>query len=57
MIDTTGTGSRHQPWVEYVAAAMGNADANSGLFRWQSSLAGGENGAARDGARILDFVG
>ena len=57
MIDTTGTGSRHQPWVEFVAEAMGHADANSGLFRWQSSLAGGENAAARDGARILDFVG
>ena len=56
MIDTTGTGSRHQPWVDYVSAAMGHADANSGLFRWQSSLAGGEHGAARDGARILDFV-
>ena len=56
MIDTTGDDARVGAWMDFVAAAMGNADANSGLFRWRSGLTGGAASAARDGARILDFV-
>ena len=52
-----GLDSKEQSVNDTRDAAMGNADANSGLFRWRSGLAGGAASAARDGARILDFVG
>ncbi len=54
-IDTTG-GELRQPWIDYVATALGHERASTGLYRWQSSLTSGDSGAARDGARILDFI-
>lgn len=50
VIDTTNGDARVQPWIDCVQTTMGS------VFRWRSGLAGGESSAARDGARILDFV-
>lgn len=50
VIDTTGGDARVQPWIDRVRALVRS------VYEWRSSLSSGESSAARDGARILDFV-
>lgn len=50
VIDTTGGDARVQPWIDRVRALV------RPVYEWRSGLSSGEASAARDGARILDFV-